>query len=213
METAFVVGAASMWCVNSDKAEEVWPLKPRDSVNLRWLKLCDGKRALWKIADPIRPDSIFHDALKDRNAYTIALPDWVKEPDAIARIPPHIKWIFGVTATSKIDDNVYLLTLMILSRLQNERLTHATAQSFLQVILFVTPELVRLLECKDPQAVFIIGWWFKMMDDGDLWWMVSKAKIEGRAIRILLEKEESMFGLAQVLDDLVPERPVQQEQP
>lgn len=204
--TGFVVGAASMWCVNSDKVEEVWPLKPRDSVDLGWLKLCDGKRVLWEIADPKRPDSIFHDALKDQNAYTIALPDWVREPEAIARIPPHLQRIFGVTSTSTIDDNVYLLTLMILSRLQNQRLTHATAQSFLQVIAFVTPELIRLLESKDPRAVFIIGWWFKMMDDGDLWWMVSRAKIEGHAIRIWLEKEESMFGLAQVLDDLVPQR-------
>ncbi|KAH4895281.1 hypothetical protein HBI80_221180 [Parastagonospora nodorum] len=131
----------------------------------------------------------------------------------MARIPPRLKRIFGVTSTSTIDNNVYLLTLTLLSRLQNQRLTIATSQSFLQAIAFVTPELVRLLESKDPRAVFIIGWWFKMMADGDLWWMVPRAKIEGRTIRIWLEKEDGVFGLAQVLDDLVPERSMPQEQP
>ncbi|KAH3991162.1 hypothetical protein HBH98_235980 [Parastagonospora nodorum] len=202
-----------MWFVNSEKVEEVWPLKPRDSVDLGWLKLCDGKRVLWEIADPKRPDSIFHNVLKEQNAYTVILPEWVRDPDAMARIPPRLKRIFGVTSTSTIDNNVYLLTLTLLSRLQNQRLTIATSQSFLQAIAFVTPELVRLLESKDPRAVFIIGWWFKMMADGDLWWVVPRAKIEGRTIRIWLEKEDGVFGLAQVLDDLVPERSMPQEQP
>jgi hypothetical protein len=211
--TGIIVGAASMWFVNSDNVEEVWPLKPREPDDLGWLRLGDGKRALWKIADPQRVDSIFHPILKNRSAYCVVLPDWVREPEAVASIPPHVKRIFGITSTSTIDDNVYLLPVLILSRLQDTRLTHTTIMSFLQVIGFITPELIRLLECKDPRAVFIIGWWFKMMDDGDLWWLVSRAKIEGRAIRIWLEREESMFGLAQVLDDLIPDRSVSPEWP
>lgn len=209
--TGVVVGAASFWFVNSDKVTEVWPLKPREPDDLGWLRLGDGKRALWKIAEPTRVDSMFHFVLNNRNAYGIAVPEWVCEPDAASLIPDHVKRVFDIRESSTIEENVYLLPLMILSRLQDMRLTHATVMDFLAVMAFITPELIRLLESKDARAVFVVGWWFKLMEDGEMWWLVSRARIEGRAIRIWLEREERMFGLARVLDGLIPQRVVPQD--
>ncbi|KAH7410455.1 hypothetical protein DE146DRAFT_645004 [Phaeosphaeria sp. MPI-PUGE-AT-0046c] len=201
--TAVVIGAASFWFVNSDKVEEVWPLKPSEPDDLGWLRLGDGKRALWRLSDPTRPDSMFYNILRFRKAYRLSEPEWVREGNAADCIPLRIKEIFNVTCTSTIENNAYLMPLLLLSRIQDMRLTHDTAISFLLVIAFITPQFIALMEAKDPRAVFIVGWWFKLMSDGDMWWMISRARIEGRAIRIWLGRTDTEHGLAGLLDSMV----------
>lgn len=200
--TAVVIGAASFWFVNSDNVEEVWPLKASEPDDLGWLRLGDGKRALWRLSDPTRPDSMFYNILKMRKAYRHSEPEWVREDSAADAIPLRVKQIFDITCTSTIENNVYLLPLLLLSRIQDMRLTHDTAISFLLVIAFITPQFIALMEAKDPRAVFVVGWWFKLMSDGHLWWMVSRARIEGKAIRIWLGRTDTEYGLAELLDSM-----------
>jgi hypothetical protein len=201
--TGVVIGAAAFWFVNSDKVEEVWPLKPDEPDDLGWLRLGEGKKALWKISQPTRADSMFRNILLFRQAYCHSEPDWARKPDATVSIPQRVKQIFNVTPTSTVDNNVYLLALITISRLQNKRLRHDNAIDFLLLLVFLPPELISLLESKDTRAVFLIGWWFKLMSDGDLWWAVSRAKIEGRAVRIWLGREDKTYGLGCLLDELV----------
>jgi hypothetical protein len=203
--TGVIIGAASFWYIHSDDIEQIWPLKPREADDLGWLRLGEGKRALWHIAQPKRPDSMFHDILKFKDSYLRAEPEWVRSPDATSLLPAQVKQIFDITAASTIENNDYLMPLLIISRLKNMRLVHGNVIGFLYVIAFVTPEFISLLENKDARAVFVIGWWYKLMGDGDLWWMVARAKIEGRAIRIWLKREDKTYDLARVLDGLVRE--------
>jgi hypothetical protein len=201
--TGIVIGAASFWFVNSNHIEEVWPLKPDEPDDLGWLRLGEGKKTLWKIAEPTRANSMFRDILKFKNAYCHTEPDWARKPDATMSIPLRVKQIFNITPSSTTKNNVYLLPLLIVSRLQDTRLIHDNAIDFLLLMIFITPELISLLESKDTRAVFIIGWWFTLMSDGDLWWAVSRAKIEGRAVKVWLEREDRTYGLARLLDELV----------
>ncbi|KAF2819626.1 hypothetical protein CC86DRAFT_362582 [Ophiobolus disseminans] len=200
--TGVIIGATSFWFVNSDNVEEVWPLKPAEPDDLAWLRLGEGKKSLWRLADPTRPDSIFYQIMKDKAPHCPSLPAWIIAQDTTILIPQHLQRIFDITPTSTIENNVYHLPLFILSRVQRVRLTHANVLSFLYFTAFITPELLQLLEVKDPRAIFVLGWWFKIIEDGDLWWMVSRAKIEGRAVRIWLQREDTKYGLGQVLDDL-----------
>jgi len=201
--TGVIIGATSFWYVNSDKVDEVWPLKPSEPDDLAWLRLGEGKKSLWRIADPTRPDSIFYQLMKDKAPHCPSVPAWISTIDtSMMRVPQHIKAIFGVTPTSTFKNNVYHLPLFILSRIQSVRLTHANVLSFIYFTAFITPELMHLLEIKDQRAVFLLGWWFSIIEDGDLWWMSSRAKIEGWAIRLWLERGDDGFGLAGVLDGL-----------
>lgn len=201
--TGVIIGATSFWYVNSDNVEEVWPLKPSEPDDLAWLRLGEGKKSLWRIADPTRPDSIFYPLLKDKAPHCPSVPVWISTTDTTAmRVPQHIKDIFNVTPTSTFKNNVYHMPLFILSRIQNVRLTHANVLSFLYFTAFTTPGLMHLLEIKDPRAVFILGWWFSIIEDGDLWWMASRAKIEGHAVRLWLQRVEKTYGLANALDEL-----------
>jgi hypothetical protein len=201
--TGIIIGAASFWYVNSEDPEKVWPLKPYEPDDLAWLKLGEGKKLLWRIADPSRPDSIFHKLMRGQHSPCPSVPEWIDSNHTAMRIPQRLKKVFNVTPTSTIHNNVYHLPLLILSRIHNVHLTHTNVISFLYITAFITPELLHLIEIKDPRAVFIIGWWFKLIQGGDVWWMASRARIEGLAVRIWLQREDKVLGLAQALDGLV----------
>ncbi|CAO2654381.1 Nn.00g111140.m01.CDS01 [Neocucurbitaria sp. VM-36] len=195
--TGVFLGAASFWYLESTSVEKVWPLKPDDPSDLTWMKLGEGKRHLWRVADPTRPESLFSDIIQVRPCAD--LPDWV-ETDNTSRICGRVRQILNITPGSTITNNVYHLPAIILSRIQDLQLTQENVLKFLYITAFITPEFLALLETKDPRTVFILGWWFKMMRDGELWWMARRAKVEGEAIRVWLLREDP--GLAELLDSL-----------
>ncbi|KAF1833188.1 hypothetical protein BDW02DRAFT_393337 [Decorospora gaudefroyi] len=195
--TGVHLGAASFWYMEADRIEAAWPLKPPEPSDLSWMKLGEGKKYLWRIANPTRPASLFHTLMKQKPSATV--PEWMTQNDTSC-IPERVKQVFNITAASTPTNNVYHLAVLILSRIQHLRLTHATCPSFLNFAAFVTPEFLALLEAKDVYAVFLLGWWFSMFANGNLWWMARRAKIEGEAVRIWLRREDA--GLAELLDGL-----------
>jgi hypothetical protein len=195
--TGVHLGAASFWYVESAKAEEAWPLKPDEPGDLSWMKLGEGKKQLWRIADPTRPESMFYAVLKQR-PYA-SPPEWMTDNDT-SLIPERVKQEFNISPESTTTNNVYHLPVLILSRIQHMHLTHVNCLNFLHFTTVITPEFIVLLEVKDAHAVFLLGWWFKMIVDGKLWWMARRAKIEGEAVMIWLQRENAR--LAELLDSL-----------
>jgi hypothetical protein len=210
--TGVIIGAASFWYVNSTSISGVWPLKPSEPEDLAWLRLGEGKKALWRIAEPARPDSVFHELMKGNSSHCHSVPQWVDEYGASINASERMKRVFGIGVTSTVESNVYHLPLLILSRIQNMRLTHANVLSFLYVTAFITPKFMDLLERKDVRAVFLIGWWFRMIEDGEVWWMASRARIEGRAVAVWLEREDSEYELAGLLGELMEDKGVERNE-
>lgn len=199
--TGVILGAASFWYIESTDIEQVWPLKPDEPNDMSWMKLGEGKRHLWRLAEPTRPDSLFHSILKEKPCSR--LPDWMVDND-ISLIPQRVKDMFGITPHSTIANNMYQLPLLILSRVRNMRLTHENALKFLYITAFITADFLELLEAKDPHAVFVLGWWYKLIQDGELWWMARRAKVEGGAVMVWLQR--GYPELADLLDYLDRER-------
>jgi hypothetical protein len=195
--TGVHLGAAAFWYVESTDPLLSWPLKPDDPNDLSWMKLGQGKRHLWRIADPTREDSLFSAVLKQRQS--AGTPQWMESNDT-SLIPEHVKRVCDITPGSTKNNNVYHLPAFILSRIQHMRLTHQNCPNFLYFTAFIPTEFRVLLEVKDPRAVFLLGWWFKMVADGRLWWMARRARIEGEAVRIWLLRRDSV--LADLLDSL-----------
>lgn len=197
--TGVYIGAASFWYVESTHIEEAWPLKPSEPGDLLWMKHGEGKQHLLQIADPTRPDSVFHEVIKTHGPCNTP-PEWITRND-ISRIPPCLQHVFGITSDSTPVNNVYYLPVLILSHIQDMHLTHQNAQTFLYITSLITSDFLSLLEAKDAGAVFVIGWWFKLVQDGKLWWMVRRAVVEGQAVRLWLRKHNDL--LADLLDSLV----------
>jgi hypothetical protein len=200
--TAVIIGATSFWYV-ADDVEHAWPLKPSEPDDLAWLRLGKGKKTLWRIADPTRAESVFCTLMRRRGLRCRKPPAAISTTDTdteVIGISEEVKHMFNIT---KASNNVYHLPLQALSRIQHVRLTHENVRTFYDFSANITPEFMHLIEAKDPRAVFIIGWWFSIIEGTELWWMASRAKVEGRAVRLWLQRQEETQGLATVLNGLV----------
>ena len=191
--TGVHLGAASFWYLESDDPYTVWPLKPSEPGDLSWMKIGEGKRHLWRIADPTREDSVFRRVLARNHGPCTTPPDWMQNND-ISLVPESVKITFGITPLSSKEDNVYHLPVLILSRIRHLQLSHGNVLEFLYFTAFITPEFLELLEQKDPKAVFLLGWWFQMCRNGTLWWMTRRARVEGEAVRIWLSVVDSRLN-------------------
>ena len=183
--TGALLGAAVMAYVEPTRPEEAWPLKPPDPTDLDWLKLGEGKKAIWSIANPTRPDSMFKGLAKDLNH--LQLPKWATCPD-LAAIPDCWKRVFNFTPYTTITNSPYCFPVIILSRLHGLSPTHDNILDFLYFMAFMPVEFKTLLECKDPRAMLLLLWWFRKLEHGELWWLKRRAAVEGRAIEMWLEK-------------------------
>jgi hypothetical protein len=197
--TGVFLGTASFWSIGSTNPHKVWPLKSPEPDDLSWLKIGEGKKHLWRLAQPTRSDSIFCGLIKDHNC--LSVPEWANV-DPRPHIAARIMDIFDITPSSNEDNNVYFRPVLTLSLFPNVKLSPDNALKFLYIMAVITPEFCELLEVKDMRAVFIMGWWYILLTTGDLWWISRRARIEGQAIRIWLRKQHGGAVLADVLDDI-----------
>ncbi|KAF2640041.1 hypothetical protein P280DRAFT_469762 [Massarina eburnea CBS 473.64] len=184
--TGALLGAASFAYVEASGAEAAWPLKPSEPTDLDWLKLSEGKKAIWQVANPTRPDSIFHGIARKMNRHSRS-PEWLVRPD-LSFLPAHLKSLFNITSQSTPQNNVYYFPIILLSRLHGVTLTHDNVVEFLMFMAFIPPEFKNALEIKDPRALLLLLWWFRKLEGGDLWWLLERAKFEGKAVEIWLER-------------------------
>jgi hypothetical protein len=57
--------------VEGSTPEEAWPLKSPEHSDLEWLKMCEAKKTVWKFADPLGYDSVFHAVTDELRAMVI----------------------------------------------------------------------------------------------------------------------------------------------
>ncbi|KAF2649307.1 hypothetical protein K491DRAFT_209021 [Lophiostoma macrostomum CBS 122681] len=183
--TAALVGCSGFAYVESTNPEDNWPLKPCEPCDLDWIKLSEGKKAVWKLVDPTRPDSVFNNFARE-SEYQI-IPSCVREND-ISQIPEHMRRLFNIDETSTIQNNPYHLPALILARLQSLPPNHDNALNFLYFLGYMSNEFRNLVEAKDARAVMILGWWLNKLQESDLWWMKRRADVGGQAIQIWIER-------------------------
>ncbi|KAF2996435.1 hypothetical protein E8E13_003350 [Curvularia kusanoi] len=201
--TGIFLGAASFWSIGSTDPYAVWPLKIPEPDDLAWLRIGEGKKHLWRVAQPTRDDSIFCKIVKGYSCLNV--PQWTADEVASGpgpHIAAHVVKTLGLTGILDDPANVYHLPILALSRCPNAKVTEENALKFLYVMAVITEPFLKLLEVKDIKAVFIMGWWYILLTKGDMWWMSRRARVEGQAIRIWLRRQCGGEELADLLDEI-----------
>ncbi|KAF4339675.1 sterol regulatory element binding, partial [Fusarium beomiforme] len=161
-----LLGAASMALLDAEDVYGVWPLKKSDSLDLDWLKMSDGKKVVWMIADPTRKESIFHPLLSE----------WDGMPDGSKAIPPDtlpsiFYDVFDIGPSSTARDNPYHVAVSLLVQLLPRKINNNTAIQFLTFLTQLDPRYRKLLEEKDPKALVLLAWWYTKAAAHSSWWM------------------------------------------
>lgn len=147
--------------------------------------MSDGKRVVWDIADPTRPESIFHPLLAD-HAKVVA-------PDGFAPIPPNalpalFYPLLNLTSSTPCE-NPYHVAASLIAQLLPREINDKNMIQFLAFLSQLDPRYRRLLEEKDPRAMLLLVYWHSKLARFEAWWLKQRALVEGKAICIYLERE------------------------
>ncbi|PKK41507.1 hypothetical protein CI102_13453, partial [Trichoderma harzianum] len=182
---ASTLGAASFASIRTQDPSAAWPLAdPNPAVDLDWLKMGHGKRAVWNITDPNRPDSVFHNLLNQTPMQNPIDPS-VIVPDSL---PPLFYSVFELSATSSPETNPYHSACAIISALSVEPINDDTVILFLSFITQIDPSYRSLIEEKDPRALLLLLYWHSMVVPEKRWWLRRRCIVEGKAILMYLER-------------------------
>ncbi|RFU77645.1 hypothetical protein TARUN_4584, partial [Trichoderma arundinaceum] len=184
---ATILGAASFASVRTQDPHAAWPLSdPDPATDLDWLKMGYGKKVVWDITDPTRPESVFH-GLLDHTPMNQTLDTSGPVPPGI--LPPLFHSLFDLSpSTSSVDTNPYHSPCSILSVLWRYRIDEHNIIFFLSFITQIDPYFRSLVEEKDPRALLLLLYWHSTVVPNERWWLRRRCAVEAKAICLYLEK-------------------------
>ena len=175
---AGLLGALAFSSIHARTPEEAWPLRRSLSSDLDWLKMIEGKKEIWRIADPMRPDSVFHSMVP--NFLQHASP--ISDRSHLQKLPPELIQLCRLDDASMQDDNPYVACASFLAQTVTVECSTYNIGMFLSFFGCVHPEYKRLLGQKDPCALLLLAYWYAKVCQCRLWWIWRRAFLECQAI-------------------------------
>jgi hypothetical protein len=186
--SASLLGVIQFASFDARTPEEAWPLRPSNPSDLDWLKMSDGKKAVFAITNPLRADSVFRTMSvgHDKLFRFMDEPHDYFRKDAFDLMSSFTDF-FDLDPTSSARANPYYKPAMILARL-----LHATADGnnileFFGFIMHMGPEMKLLLDQKDAKAMLLVVYWYAKLYRGQ-WWLYHRGLLEGQGICMYLDK-------------------------
>lgn len=183
--TAGMISILTFASINTGVNEDAWPLGPRDSVDLDWLRLGTGKMALWHLVDPSRPTSVFRVMSK-----TFAQMREPPPEQGTDGVPEDLAQLCKLDDLSTRDNNPYFSVAHGLSRLLNVPKSEVTIGRVLMVLAHMEDKFGQHLEKKDPIALVLLCLWYTRAW-GNKWWIDLRARYELPAICTYLKRYHS----------------------
>jgi hypothetical protein len=186
--TAGLLSQVMFSFIDASTPEEAWPLKTADGSELEWIAMSENKMAVWQIADPMRPESVFHALALDliKHAGSIC---GVSEP-TIENLPPLFIEVYDLDNASIADSCPYRATVLLLSSFMLLECNCDTIVTFLLFSSHMNPNFKPLLRQKDPRALLLLAYWYAMVLNS-IWWLDRRATLECQAICMYLERTHS----------------------
>lgn len=195
--TAILLGIISFASLDVSDPREAWPFRDPDPSDLEWLGLSHGKKTVWRIANPMRSDSIFYPLVDEYidNATPATTLHWAQ------CVPPAFISLYGLDDMTTTEDNPYEHAVQTLAPLLKTKWTRYNNQRFFYFVQSFQPVLKNLLKQKDPRALLLLAYWYSTICDS-MWWMSRRAIVECQSICLYLERdhgdEETILDLLQL---------------
>jgi hypothetical protein len=175
-----LLGVLTFSSMKAKTPKDTWPQSESTATDLDWLNITQGKKALLKIADPFRPESIFSSMMAEFLQY--AAPSHSESILALENLPPELIHVCGLHKDSTLLENPYLSTASFLGLLWHTKCTLQNIRLFLAFFGSMHPEYKTLLQNKDPVALLLLGIWYKQISSCQQWWIQRRAVLGHQAI-------------------------------
>ena len=196
--TTVILGTMAFYFLDAETPEEAWPLKPPSSLDLNWIRMSDGKKAIWELTQPTRADSVWRTVAEENS-------DFFSRPlttQIVGILPPELLKLCGIHATSTTAENPYLAPAALLAQSMSLEDHYEISMNFITFISGMPPAFQQLLGCKDPGALLVLAYWYVRVCQLKDWWILSRAAMELQAIRIYLHRfHPDEPGVQELLQD------------
>ncbi|PQE10578.1 hypothetical protein CJF31_00009296 [Rutstroemia sp. NJR-2017a BVV2] len=181
--TSILLGMIAFANIEADTPKEAWPLNPASSMDLNWLTISWGKQEVWKLGMD-RNASAFKELLGPPMPVSFSSVTEAR----LQSLPRAFKSLYGLDATSTVDNNPYHLALSILADTMKVNDTATVILLFWSFVCTIRPVYKRLLFEKEPKAILLLSWWLAKVCEFPHWWIWRRVSLECQAICIYLEQ-------------------------
>lgn len=171
-----MLGVITFASIEAPTPESTWPLALAIGVEPEWFKMGQGKAALFPLAQPNRPESIFYSLLSTVPAIETSL----------ANVPPSFAKLCEIDQVDA-DSSPYAIPMASIFSSLNMEHTPAAVALFYAFNGCMQMEFGRLVVDKDPRALLVMAYWYSRVCTGQ-WWLRRRALLEGRATCMYLER-------------------------
>jgi hypothetical protein len=209
--SAVFIATLAFASFDAESPQDAWPLRPSSPTDLDWLKLVEGKKEIWKIAEPHRTDSIFYPHIRKYQTPTRFLK---ADNVDFSTLPLDLLTACSINSGSTSSTNLYLIPAATLAKIFCIECTPETFSSYIGFFTSIDSTFKLLLTKKDPTALLILAHWYAKICNLKQWWLWRRASIECRAIcmhlRLFYAVRPLVLGLVRSLEvelDLSMSRP------
>jgi hypothetical protein len=181
--TSILLGMITFANIEADTPKEAWPLIPASSMDLNWLTMSWGKQEVWKLGMD-RNASAFKELLGPPMPVNFSSATEAR----LQSLPRDFRSLYGLGATSTVDNNPYHLASSILADTMEINDAATVILSFWSFVCTIRPEYKRLLFEKEPKAILLLSWWLAKVCEFPHWWIWRRVSLECQAICIYLER-------------------------
>lgn len=178
---AALLGIVAFCSVGASTPEASWPLSRRMPGGPEWLVMCDGKKTIWKVASPLRPDSVFSSIASE---YEYDSPTLESTRPGTGCIPSAL---YGLDDSSTSENNPYYTAVYTLAPLLDAESLQPTTLKLFSFVDYMPPEFKRLLGQRDPRALVLMAYWYAKLCHSQ-WWATRRAMLECQATCLYLER-------------------------
>lgn len=188
--SASLLGVIQFASCDARTPEEAWPLRPSHNTDLDWLKMSDGKKAVFAITNPLRADSVFctmsvgHDKM-----FGFMKESCDKLNPAAIDLTRDFSDMFdlGPISSAAANTNPYYKPAMTMARLLHTTCDGNNILEFFGFMMHMGPRMKALLDQKDAKALLLVSYWFAKLYRTQ-WWLQRRGLMEGRAICMYLDR-------------------------
>ncbi|KAH8714754.1 hypothetical protein BGZ61DRAFT_505468 [Ilyonectria robusta] len=189
--TAAALAVLSFSSPDACTPEESWPLRPSDPSDLEWLRMGKGKMSLWRIVNPLRPDSIFCVMASTYAEMNSPLPE-----KGIYGIPRALAIACHLEDLSTAENNPYFNAAHAISQIQHLPDSQVTIGQTEVFTRNIHGPFESLLRGKDPVALLLLYLWYRKAGRS-MWWMELRARVECPSICSYLQLHHKGYSAVQ----------------
>lgn len=186
---ATLLGSSTLAHIDAVSPEQAWPLRKPSESDLDWLRMYDGKREIWRITDPTRPNCCLRLLCKEVEMFRQEMS--VTEP-GLKRLPGELCRLLGLHGhVNLLVSNPYRIPANILNNLMAMDNSRTSTVAFLSFLLLMQPDFRQLVVDKDPYALILLAYWFAEFSQSHTWYVWRRSILECQAICLYLDRYHS----------------------